>query len=79
MNLESTIQSEVSQKKKNIYHILMHIYGIRKDGTDEAFCRGAMETDTENRLMDMAGVGQGRRRGWEVWRVTWKQILPYVK
>jgi len=57
----------------------MHIYGIRKDGTDEAFCRGAMETDTENRLMDMAGVGQGRRRGWEVWRVTWKQILPYVK
>ena len=28
VDLESVIQSEVSQKGKNIYHILMHIYGI---------------------------------------------------
>ena len=28
MNLEPIIQSEVSQKKKNIYCILIHIYGI---------------------------------------------------
>ena len=28
MNLEPVIQSEVSQKKKDKYHILMHIYGI---------------------------------------------------
>ena len=28
MDLESVIQSEVSQKKKNKYHILAHIYGI---------------------------------------------------
>ena len=28
MNLESVIQSEVSQKEKNKYHILMHICGI---------------------------------------------------
>ena len=28
MNLESVIQSEVSQKEKNKYFILMHIYGI---------------------------------------------------
>ena len=28
MNLEPFIQSEVNQKKKNKYHILMHIYGI---------------------------------------------------
>ena len=28
MNLESVIQSEVSQKEKNKYHILTHIYGI---------------------------------------------------
>ena len=27
MNLESIIQSEVSQKEKDKYHILMHIYG----------------------------------------------------
>ena len=28
MNLEPIIQSEVSQKEKNKYHILMHIYRI---------------------------------------------------
>ena len=28
MNLEPIIQSEVSQKEKEKYHILMHIYGI---------------------------------------------------
>ena len=28
MHLESVIQSEVSQKEKNKYRILMHIYGI---------------------------------------------------
>ena len=28
MDLESIIQSEVSQKKKEKYHILMHTYGI---------------------------------------------------
>ena len=28
MNLESTIQSEVSQKEKGKYCIIMHIYGI---------------------------------------------------
>ena len=28
MNLEPTIQSEVSQKEINKYHILTHIYGI---------------------------------------------------
>ena len=28
MNLESVIQSEVSQKEKSKYHILMYTYGI---------------------------------------------------
>ena len=28
MDLESVIQSEVSQKEKIKYHMLMHIYGI---------------------------------------------------
>ena len=28
MNLESVIQSEVSQKEKNKYHMLTRIYGI---------------------------------------------------
>ena len=34
MNLESFIQSEVSQKQKNKYHILTHLYRIQKNGAD---------------------------------------------
>ena len=34
MNLEPIIQSEVNQKGKDKYHILMRIYGIYKDSTD---------------------------------------------
>ena len=30
MNLESVIQSEVSQKEKNKYRMVTHIYGIQK-------------------------------------------------
>ena len=28
MNLEPVTQSELSQKEKNKYHVLVHIYGI---------------------------------------------------
>ena len=35
MELESAIQSEVSQKEKNKYRILMHACGIWENGTDE--------------------------------------------
>ena len=30
MDLESVIQSEVSQREKNKYHMLTHIYGTKK-------------------------------------------------
>ena len=46
MDLEFIIQSEISQKEKNKYHILMHIYGIWKDGTDKPIRRAAMERQT---------------------------------
>ena len=46
MDLESVIQSEVSQKEKNKYHILMHICGIKKTGIDDLICKGEIETQT---------------------------------
>ena len=46
MNLESIIQSEVSQKEKDKYHILTHIYGIYKNGCEEFIHRTAMEKQT---------------------------------
>ena len=44
MSLEPIIQSEVSHKEKDKYCIRMHVYGIEKDGSHEATCRAAMET-----------------------------------
>ena len=35
MDLETVIQSEVSQKEKNKYHMLTHIYGIYKKKVSE--------------------------------------------
>ena len=46
MNLEPTIQSEMSQKEKDKYHILMHTYGIQKNGTEEFIYRAAIEKQT---------------------------------
>ena len=44
MDLESVIQSEVSQKEKNKYRILTHICGIYKNGTEEPICMAGIET-----------------------------------
>ena len=44
MNLEPVIQSEVSQKEENKYHILMHIYGIYKNGADKSIYMAEVET-----------------------------------
>jgi len=46
MKIEPILQSEVRQKEKNKCRILLHIYGIWKDGADEPVCRAAMETQT---------------------------------
>ena len=40
------IQSEVSQKEKDKYYILMHAYEIYKNGSEEFICRAAMEKQT---------------------------------
>ena len=44
MKLEPIIQSEVSQKDKDQYSILMHIYGILKNGNDNPICKTEKET-----------------------------------
>ena len=47
MNLEPIIQSEVSQKEKDKYHILTHIYGIKKNGSEEfIYSRAAVDKQT---------------------------------
>ena len=44
MKLEPIIQSEVTQKDKEHYSILTHIYGIWKDGNDNPICKTEKET-----------------------------------
>ena len=44
MKLEPIIQSEVNQKEKHQYGILIHIYGIQKDGNDDPTYETAKET-----------------------------------
>ena len=59
MNLEPIIQCEVSQKEKDKYHILMHIYGIYKNGSEEFIYRAAMEKQTYR--IDLWTWREGRR------------------
>ena len=47
MNLEPIIPSEVSQKEKDKYRILTHIYGIQKNGSEEFIYRAEMEKQTQ--------------------------------
>ena len=56
MKLEPIIQSEVSQKAKDHYNILTHIYGILKDVRKRHKC-----------IEQTFGL-YGRRRGWDVLR-----------
>ena len=59
MNLDPIIQSEVSQKEKHQYSILMHTYGIQKDDNNDPICETARDTDVQNRLLDSVGEGEG--------------------
>ena len=44
MDLESVIQSELSQKEKNKYHMLTHIWNLKKKGSDEPRGRTGIKT-----------------------------------
>ena len=52
--LEPIIQSEVSQKDKDHYSILTHIYGIYKDGKNNPICKTEKETQMYISLFSMS-------------------------
>ena len=54
-----TYYTEWSESGRDKYHILMYIYGIWKNGSEEFIYRAAMEKQTENRPMPM---GRGEER-----------------
>ena len=59
MKLEPIIQSEVSQKEKHQYSILMHIYGIYKYGNNNPVYETAKDTQMYISLLDSVGEGEG--------------------
>ena len=76
MNLEPIIQSEVSQKGKDIVRNA-YIRNLLEKWYQRIYLQVSDgETEIENRHMD-TGRGNSRVRCME--RVTWKLILPYVK
>ena len=74
MKLEPIIQNEVSQKEEHQYSILMHIYGIQKDGNDNPVYETTKETQMYRTVF------------WTLWRggMIWENgietcIISYMK
>ena len=60
MDLETVIQSEVSQKEKNKYRVLMHTCETQKNGTDELVCKAEIETQIQRtNVWTSSGEGGG--------------------
>ena len=74
MHLEPIIKREVSQKNK--YHILTHIYGIQKNGTEEFIYRATMENRYGKQTY---GHGERGGEGEMYGKSNMKLTLPYVK
>ena len=60
MKLEPIIHSELSQKEKHQYSILIHIYRIQKDDNNDPYIQDSKrDTDVKNRLLNSVGEGEG--------------------
>ena len=75
-NPEPIMQSEVHQKEKNKYQILIHKDGIWKNGADESICRAGIETQTERRDL---GTQQRKERVGQIQSSSKDRALPYAK
>ena len=75
MKLEPIIQSEVSQKDKDQYSILTHIYGILKDGNNNTVCKTVKETQMDR--TDFWTLWEKARMGCSE-RIALKQVYYQV-
>ena len=76
MNLEPIIQSEISQKEKDRYHILIHICMKSRKMVKMSLCAGQQR---RHRHKEQTFGLSGRRRGWDDLRVALKHIHYHVK
>ena len=69
IDLECVMHSEVSQKDKNKYCILTHIYGIQKNVRDDFICKEEIEVQTQRTKI---WIPKEKEMGWEELRDwTW--------
>ena len=73
--LEPIIQSEVSQKDKHQYSILMQIYGILKNGNNYPICK--IEKETQMYRTDFGTLWEKARVGWSD-RIALKYVYYQV-
>ena len=74
--LESVIQSKVSRKEKNKYHILIHICGMEKSYRDEPNVKAGIKT--QRKRMDIWTQGRVGRVG-QTGRVALTYIHPHMQ
>ena len=68
MDIESVIQSEVSQKEKSKYCIITQVCGIQKNGIDDLICKAEIETQTQGTNVWIPrgnGVGREELEDWD--------------
>ena len=65
-----------SQKEKDTYRILTHIYGIWKNGTREFIYRATVDKQTQR--IDLWTREEGRR-GWDVWKSNMETYITICK
>ena len=66
-----------SQKEKDKYCILTHVYRIQKEGTDEPIFRAAVEMQVQRRDL---WTQWGTQRVGQIERIAWKHVhYQYVK
>ena len=75
MDLDPMKQSEGSQKEKNKYRILTHVYGIQKNGIHEPMCRDGMEIQMQ-RIVSWTQWGKDRVGRLE--KVAWTYICYHM-
>ena len=78
MDLETVIQSEVSQKEKNKYCLLTHVCRSQKNGINEPVCKAEIETQMERTNVWTPKGKRGNAMNWEIGIDIYIYIYDYV-
>lgn len=75
MDLETVVQSELSQKEESKSRILTNVCGIYKNGIPDPICKTEVDIDLDNKHMDI----EGRMEMWDEWGDEMDSYTLYMK